>query len=163
MATKEEYLKAAAEVPRVFYVRFLYNLVRAQEEAKIVGFESFVNLSEYVEEWSKGASRSELQRAIKGIAKSSELLSALACVTFAERIGDWHESKVRRARKGAEQKAAKSPAYSAKMKAIALWPKAQRMGWTAIRVHQELLKDGHSVSQDTVRKWVTKLRNTGIC
>lgn len=67
------------------------------------------------------------------------------------------------AQKGAEAKLANDPKQAAKSAAWELWPRAKEKGWTAVRFHTELTNIGHEISQDTVRKWLTKLRNTGTC
>lgn len=64
---------------------------------------------------------------------------------------------------GGKIKAAKSPTAAAKAAAKQLWPSANKKGWSAIRLHSELSALGHTVAPDTVRKWVTKLRQTGTC
>jgi hypothetical protein len=68
-----------------------------------------------------------------------------------------------RARAGANAKHANDPSSAAKLMAIALWPLANQKGWTAERMHIELQTKGHTVKQDTVRKWMTKLRKSGTC
>lgn len=65
--------------------------------------------------------------------------------------------------KGARNKHANDPAQAARKDAEKHWPKAARRGMTALGFHGELVKLGHSVPPDTVRKWVTKLRKTGTC
>lgn len=56
-----------------------------------------------------------------------------------------------------------SAAGKAKVAAAELWPEANRKGWTAARLHTELVSRGHTVSQGRVAKWVTNLRKTGRC
>lgn len=70
-------------------------------------------------------------------------------------------------RKGGKEKIVKNPKAAAtaiaKQSAAEMWPEAKRKGWTAERLHMELLRKGHAVKQDTVRKWLTSLRKTGAC
>lgn len=65
--------------------------------------------------------------------------------------------------KGAAAKLANDPTQAAKVYAIAQWPDAHRRGLTALAFHGRLVKGGHSVQPDTVRKWVTSLRKSGTC
>lgn len=60
-------------------------------------------------------------------------------------------------------KAEKSGMQAAKEEAKRLWPEANRKGWNAERLWTELRNKGHKVKSDTVRKWLTKLRKTGMC
>lgn len=64
---------------------------------------------------------------------------------------------------GGTGKQSKSPIRKAAACAIGLWPAAHRNGWTAERLRLELERQGHSLKPDTVRKWMTKLRTTGVC
>lgn len=84
-----------------------------------------------------------------------------------ETIADHERDAVktfRKARvKGAKSKHAKDPAQAARRDARKHWPKAAQRGMTALEFHSELVRLGHSVPPDTVRKWVTKLRKTGTC
>jgi hypothetical protein len=70
-------------------------------------------------------------------------------------------------RRGAFGRLAKDKNAAAKVRAksaaTALWPEANRKGWTASRLHTELVNRGHTIKSDTVRKWLTSLRKTGAC
>lgn len=67
------------------------------------------------------------------------------------------------AAKGGRKKDANSGFRAARNDAKRLWPEAHRKGWTAERLWTALRDNGHKVKADTVRKWLTKLRNTGTC
>lgn len=64
---------------------------------------------------------------------------------------------------GGKAKADNSPSARAKDAARALWPEANRKGWTATQFHTTLIKRGHRIAFDTARKWMTTLRKAGTC
>jgi len=68
-------------------------------------------------------------------------------------------------RKGAAVKLAndRDGTQATKRAARDLWPEANRKGWTAAQFHTALTAAGHKVPFDSVRKWLTKLRKTGMC
>ena len=51
-----------------------------------------------------------------------------------------------------------TPAHAAKVAADGLWPRANREGWTAVKMHARLTAAGHEVSPGTVQKWMARLR-----
>jgi hypothetical protein len=67
------------------------------------------------------------------------------------------------AQSGGYGKAKKTPQHLAKIAANALWPKANRHGWTAKKLHSELVDQKHEITLGAVAKWLTKLRQTGTC
>ena len=60
--------------------------------------------------------------------------------------------------KGSVGRWANDPSQVAKEAAIALWPKAEKHGWTAAKMHTALVEAGHVVPFTTVQKWMPKLR-----
>jgi hypothetical protein len=62
---------------------------------------------------------------------------------------------------GAKRKLQNDPTQVAKAAAVSLWPIARQKGWTAVKFHNELVQRGHSVSPDTMRKWLTAFRKEG--
>lgn len=67
------------------------------------------------------------------------------------------------AREKAKAKHSKDPIQRAKSCVKELWPLALKRGWTVERMHMEISTRGHAAKQDTVRKWMGKLRRTGTC
>lgn len=67
--------------------------------------------------------------------------------------------------KAKQSKNAEAAAKAAAKAAVqALWPTANRKGWTAERIYTQLAEEHRrAVKADTVRKWVTSLRKTGTC
>lgn len=55
------------------------------------------------------------------------------------------------------------PAQLTRQAARALWPKANRHGWTATQFHTALVDQGHKIGHDRARKLLTELRKTGTC
>lgn len=110
----------------------------------------------------------------KSIANAFDVMTSTwdtACAALTEA---WYHECCRRslapsvvsAKKSARKARARwedDPSTLAKAEAMQLWPVANRQGWTATRLHTELVSRGHTVTADTVRKWATKLRKTGLC
>lgn len=95
---------------------------------------------------------------------TSSLVYGLIVLAY-ETEGLRDEAEVLRsnAAKGGAAKFAKSPMQEAKDEANELWSLASKKGWTAERLWTELTGRGHPVKFDTVRKWMTNLRKTGVC
>ena len=73
------------------------------------------------------------------------------------------ENRRSRQRDGGKKRHAGTDSARAKKQALALWPEAKRKGWTAVQFHTALVGAKHKIAFDTARKWLTKLRKTGVC